>query len=64
MQESNAWRRPHDLVAILEAAFRELPDPSATADARAPWPSRAALIDTVLGDDPDRDHRIAHQRAA
>ena len=26
MEESNAWRRPHDLVAILEAAFRELPD--------------------------------------
>ena len=25
MQESNAWRRPHDLVAILDTAFGELP---------------------------------------
>ena len=52
MEESNAWRRPHDLVAILDEAFRELPDASATADVLAPWPDRAALIDTVLGDDP------------
>ena len=52
MEESNSWRRPHDLVAILEAAFRELPDPSVLAGAPRPWPDRDALIDTVLGDDP------------
>ncbi|MCY4111133.1 MAG: Rieske (2Fe-2S) protein, partial [Chloroflexi bacterium] len=53
MEESNAWRRPHDLVEILEAAFREIPAVSAPAGDSAPWPERAALIDTVLGDDPD-----------
>ncbi len=52
MEESNSWRRPHDLVAILDAAFREYPDPSVLAGAPRPWPDRAALIDTVLGDDP------------
>ncbi len=52
MEESNAWRRPHDLVVILEAAFREIPDVSARVDP-TPWPERAALVDTVLGDDPN-----------
>ena len=50
MEESNSWRRPHDLVAILDAAFREYPE--APASLPIPWPGRAALIDTVLGDDP------------
>ena len=50
MEESNSWRRPHDLVAILDAAFGELPE--APASAPCAWPDRAALIDTVLGDDP------------
>ena len=50
MQESNAWRRPHDLVAILDTAFGELPETPASAPSL--WPGRAALIDTVLGDDP------------
>ena len=52
MEESNAWRRPHDLVEILEAAFREIPDVPVRFDATT-WPERVALVDTVLGDDPD-----------
>ena len=52
MEESNAWRRPHDLVEILVASFGELPDLPARVDP-TPWPERAALVDTVLGDDPD-----------
>ena len=56
MEESNSWRRPHDLVAILEDAFGDIPEVSASAAAQPPWPERAALIDTVLGDDP---HAIA-----
>ena len=52
MEESNAWRRPHDLVAILEEAFQAIPEVSAPNDGAAAWPDRATLIDTVLGDDP------------
>ena len=53
MEESNAWRRPHDLVAILEEAFQELPDILATESEQVAWDGRAALIETVLGDDPE-----------
>ena len=53
MEESNAWRRPHDLVAILEEAFQELPDILAAESEQAAWDGRAALIETVLGDDPE-----------
>ena len=53
MEESNAWRRPHDLVAILDDAFREIPDVSPPDGAPSPWPGRAVLVDTVLGDDPN-----------
>jgi nitrite reductase/ring-hydroxylating ferredoxin subunit len=53
MEEANAWRNPVDLVTLVEAAFERLP---AALDAGVPnrgeWSGRAALIETVLADDP------------
>jgi hypothetical protein len=45
MEESNAWRNPVDVVALLEAAFEALPDAVA---AGAAWDGRAALVEVVL----------------
>jgi nitrite reductase/ring-hydroxylating ferredoxin subunit len=50
MEESNAWRHPIDLVALLEEAFAELP--AALAAPRTALASRAELGETLLGDDP------------
>ncbi|MCI0484749.1 MAG: Rieske (2Fe-2S) protein, partial [candidate division NC10 bacterium] len=53
MEESNAWRHPVDLVAILHAAFDRLPDAlEAGARRRAVWGGRTALIPVLLGEDP------------
>jgi len=52
MEESNAWRRPIDLVEILEATFEDLPDILAADIKPTQWDGRAALIETVLGEDP------------
>jgi len=46
MEEANAWRNPVDLVALLEAAFEELPE--ALAPPRAPWAGRRELVQVVL----------------
>jgi nitrite reductase/ring-hydroxylating ferredoxin subunit len=43
MEESNAWRHPVDIIAILEHAFQELP--------RTLGLGRAELISGVLGED-------------
>jgi nitrite reductase/ring-hydroxylating ferredoxin subunit len=43
MEESNAWRHPVDLVALLEGAFERLPDPG-----RGGWEGRAELVETIL----------------
>jgi nitrite reductase/ring-hydroxylating ferredoxin subunit len=51
MEESNAWRNPVDLVALLEAAFERLENMAAPA-VPGGWDGRADLIETVLGDDP------------
>jgi nitrite reductase/ring-hydroxylating ferredoxin subunit len=54
MEEANSWRNPVDLVALLEAAFARLPDALATGAARrGAWEGRAALVEVVLGDDPE-----------
>src|SRR5204863_8502075 len=45
--ESNAWRNPVDLVAILERAFEQLPA-EAPADSGS---DLGALVDVVLGED-------------
>ncbi|MEO0490401.1 MAG: Rieske (2Fe-2S) protein [Cyanobacteria bacterium P01_A01_bin.123] len=61
MEESNAWRYPVDLVAILEQAFAMLPDVFPTAIAseseapnlpKNPLADRDRLVPILLGDDP------------
>ncbi len=52
MEESNAWRHPVDLVAILDRAFARLPDAIETGDG-AGWTGRDALVSTLLEDDPN-----------
>jgi nitrite reductase/ring-hydroxylating ferredoxin subunit len=47
MEESNAWRSPADLVALLEDAFERLPERIG-----GPWSGRAELVETLLGEDP------------
>jgi nitrite reductase/ring-hydroxylating ferredoxin subunit len=53
MEESNEWRHPVDLIAILERAFEEIP---AALDAGQARPATASGHDTLepvlLGDDP------------
>ncbi|NCF66701.1 MAG: Rieske 2Fe-2S domain-containing protein [Chloroflexi bacterium] len=57
MEESNSWRNPVDLVAILENSFDKLP--AALAEGRlqrenvgALWPGRDELVVVILDDDP------------
>jgi nitrite reductase/ring-hydroxylating ferredoxin subunit len=63
MEESNAWRHPIDLVAMLEAAFEQLPatggagqnrqvGPEANSGTVARRAHEAALVEMMLGDDP------------
>jgi nitrite reductase/ring-hydroxylating ferredoxin subunit len=54
MEEANSWRNPIDLVAILEVAFEEVPA-ALEAGGRAKRVSldRDALVQTILGDDPN-----------
>ena len=54
MEESNAWRNPIDLIAILERAFEQLPG-ALEQGARAPkgkWAGREGLVSTLLDEDP------------
>jgi nitrite reductase/ring-hydroxylating ferredoxin subunit len=53
MEESNTWRHPVDLVAILEAAFDQLPAAAEEGKGLDPgsWDGRAALIPVLLGED-------------
>jgi nitrite reductase/ring-hydroxylating ferredoxin subunit len=49
MEESNTWRNPVDLVALLEAAFERLPEAlAAGVSGRGSWADRHALVATVL----------------
>jgi nitrite reductase/ring-hydroxylating ferredoxin subunit len=53
MEESNAWRNPVDLVALLENAFERLPAAfAAGAERRGSWDGRRALVDTTLDAEP------------
>ncbi len=53
MEESNAWRNPVDLVALLERAFDELPQATAAGnDRRGGWADRRALVETILDHEP------------
>jgi len=51
MEESNAWRHPVDLVAILEHAFEVLPAALETGRSRrGTWAGRDALVPVLLGE--------------
>jgi len=55
MEETNAWRYPVDLVAILDAAFEQLPDIlNEGASKQAVEPDYDTLIPTILDDDPQQ----------
>ena len=49
-EESNQWRSPVDLVAILDEAFAQLPD--ALAGSRHAWTPPDGLTELLLGDEP------------
>ncbi len=52
-EESDSWRHPTDLVALAEAALRELPEALAAGRRRrGSWREHAVLGREVLGDDP------------
>ena len=67
MEETNAWRHPVDLVAILDDAFAKIPLALEQGQGRA-WPIPTAwpdLLPTLLGDDPQAIsdgllHALAH----
>ena len=54
MEESNSWRHPVDLIAILEQTFEKI---SAALEAgrngKLPWIGAGALVSVILGDDPE-----------
>src|SRR5690606_26482595 len=53
MEESNAWRNPVDLIALLDAAFVELPTTLEAGRLHAgEWDGEAVLLPVLLGDDP------------
>ena len=52
MEESNAWRKPIDLIPLLEAAFAELPEALETGSGRQASYDVEALMPTLLGDEP------------
>ncbi len=52
MEESNAWRNPVDLIAILENAFEALPSALEQGRSRrGQWAGRDEIIPTLLGED-------------
>jgi nitrite reductase/ring-hydroxylating ferredoxin subunit len=52
MEESNSWRSPLDLVAILEHAFEALPDALQSGRLTAGHHGPRELVSIILGDDP------------
>jgi nitrite reductase/ring-hydroxylating ferredoxin subunit len=57
MEESNAWRHPIDLVALLEATFERLPAALADGEQRrtggaGAWNRQPELVETLLADQP------------
>jgi nitrite reductase/ring-hydroxylating ferredoxin subunit len=53
MEESNSWRHPVDLVAILERNFEMIAAAlEAGRNGKRPWIGAGALVSVILGDDP------------
>jgi nitrite reductase/ring-hydroxylating ferredoxin subunit len=63
MEETNEWRHPVNLVAILEDAFANIPSALAQGQGRS-WPVASVwpdLLPTLLGDDPQAiSDRLLH----
>lgn len=53
MEEDNAWRHPIDLIPILDCAFASIPPGVAGRGAARSGSGSAALVETLLGDDPN-----------
>lgn len=52
MEEASSWRYPVDLVAILDAAFEQLPGALATGQShRGQWTHATELLPVLLGED-------------
>ncbi|MBD2015376.1 nitrite reductase (NAD(P)H) small subunit [Microcoleus sp. FACHB-53] len=52
MEESNSWRYPVDLVAILHSAFEQLPEALEVGRTRrGTWSGREPLLPILLGED-------------
>jgi nitrite reductase/ring-hydroxylating ferredoxin subunit len=52
MEESNSWRNPIDVVALLEQAFDDVPRALAAGQAsRGNWNGRLELVEAVLGEE-------------
>ncbi len=52
MEESNAWRKPIDLIPLLEAAFAELPGALEAGSGREANYDVEEMLPTLLGDEP------------
>ena len=52
MEESNAWRKPIDLIPLLEAAFEKLAEALETGAGREASIKVEALMPILLGDEP------------
>lgn len=53
MEESNSWRNPVDLIALLEPAFARLPAALVAGRTQAgAWAGQDTLLPVILGDDP------------
>ena len=51
-EELNSWRRPVDLIALLDPVFARLDQLFGTAGSSPDWRAADDLIATLLGDDP------------
>jgi nitrite reductase/ring-hydroxylating ferredoxin subunit len=51
MEEANSWRNPVDLVALLEAAFEDLPEALA---GKGSWSDRPGLVQVLLNGEPQQ----------
>ena len=58
MEESNAWRNPIDIIALLDAAFPQLEAALAAGEAArnggTVWDDEADLVQVLLADEPAR----------
>lgn len=52
IEETNSWRSPVDLVALLKEAFTELPNALEVGAVNSQQLDREQLVTTLLGDDP------------